>query len=162
MNQQVSDLLFRAEGTFFAESDASTLLTYADGVLARLEAVQAIERAETAILDEVVDVVFGQHPSIPDQHGTGASFRVRRDQAMVLRYATTAMLMHDEGFIRDKLAVWLRTIMLALCKPEAVMLGYRALMTACDHHLAAEDAAAIRPYVQVMIDEIAPSVGRPS
>jgi len=162
MNQQVSDLLFRAEGEFFAESDAATLLTYADGVLARLETVQAIERAETAILDEVVDVVLGKHPSIPDHHGTGAAFRVRRDQAMVLRYATTAMLMHDQGFVHDKLAVWLRTIMLALCKPEQVIAGYRSLLGACEHHLASEDAAALAPYIQVMVDEIAPYVGRPS
>lgn len=162
MNQQVSDLLFRTEGQFFSETDSSVLMTYADGVLARIETMQAIERAEPAILDEVVDAVIGKHPAIPDQYGADAVLRVRRDQAMVLRYAATAMLIHDQGFVQDKLAVWLRTIMLALCKPEQVIAGYRALLAACEHHLAAEDSAALAPYIQVMIDEISPYVGRPS
>lgn len=156
MNDQVRELLFRTEAEFPDDAARSTLLGYADGMVARLESMHAIERAEGAILDEVVGVVLGKHPAIPEVHGSTAAQSLRRDQAMVLRYAAMAMLVHDEGFIRDRLAVWLRTVMLAVCKPEQVLVGYRALLAACEHHLTQEDAAAIAPYIRVMIDEFEP------
>lgn len=160
MNEQIRDILSRCEGSFLADADAQLLGSYADGVLSRVDTMQAIERAEPAILDDVVDEVMGEHPDMPSKYGADASQRVRRDQAMLLRYATMAMVLHDQGFVRDKLAVWLRTIMLALCRPEQVMLGYKSLERACERHLAPDQANAIVPYIRVMTDEFAPYARR--
>lgn len=153
MNERIRDLFKKSEGRYFDEAEQVTLQAYADGILARIESMRAIERAEQVILDDVVEAVMKKHAMIAKDHGRDADRRVRRDQALVLRYAAFSMLMHDENFIYDKLAVWLRTIMMALCKPEQVMFGYRCLVDACRRHLAAEDAAAVVPFVEVLIAE---------
>lgn len=160
MNHHLRDLLRAREGTFLSDVDTQVLGAYAEGVLARADTMQTIERAENAILDDVVEEVMSEHPDMVSHHGSDAPQRVRRDQAMLLRYATTAMLLHDQSFVHDKLAVWLRTIMVAMCRPDQVMLGYRALERACQRHLAPEDATAILPYVRVMIEELQPYTTR--
>ena len=162
MNQQIKSLLFKAEGRYFDDREASELESYAEGLLVRADSMQAIERAEKAILDDVVAAVMKKHQIISKDYGPEAEARVRRDQALVLRYATASMLMHDKNFIHDKLAVWLRTIMNALCKPEQVIFGYRALVDACRAHLSPDDAEAVIPYIEVMIAEFESSGGQPS
>lgn len=81
---------------------------------------------------------------------------------MVLRYAAFSMLLQDKAFIYDKLAVWLRTMMLALCKPEQVLSGYYSLVDACRKHLTKADAEAVIPFIQVVIDELEQNGGKPS
>ena len=162
MNQQIRELFNKAEGRYFDEGEQAQLESYASGLLARIEVLQAIERAETAILDDVVAAVMNKHAVITKDHGESASLRVRRDQALVLRYAAFSMLMHDKNFIYDKVAVWLRTIMLALCKPEQVLFGYQSLVDACRKNLSADDAEAVVPYIGVLIEEFQSHGGMPS
>jgi hypothetical protein len=153
VNRQLKTMLFKAEGRYFDESEAAFLMGYAEATLARLDTAQAIERAEPAILDDVVAAVMSTHPDIQRIHGDGGAPRVRRDQAMTLRYATLAMIQQDPDFIHDKFAVWIRTILGALCALEHVTCGYRALIDACRRHLLPDDAAAVIPYIQIVLDQ---------
>jgi hypothetical protein len=160
MNHHLREILIAREGSFLSDADTQALGAYAEGVLARLDTMRTIERAEPAILDDVVEEVMSEYPDMASQHGDDAAQRVRRDQAMLLRYAAMAMLLHDQAFIYDKLAVWLRSIMVAMCHPEQVMLGYRALERACERHLVPEDASALLPFVRIMIEELQPYTTR--
>jgi hypothetical protein len=162
MNQQIRELFNKAEGRYFDQNEQAQLESYASGLLARIEAAQAIERAESAILDDVVAAVLKEHAVMSKDYGKAAPQLVRRDQAMVLRYASFSMLMHDKNFIYDKLAVWLRTIMLALCKPEQVLFGYQSLVDACRKNLSHDDADAVVPYIGVVIQEFQSHGGQPS
>ncbi len=155
MNAELKNLFSRAEGRYLDDIEAGQLRDYAEGLLSRLAIAAAIERAETVILDEVVAAVMTGMPTMQGAHGADAEDRVRRDQMMVLRYATHAMIIHDPNFIYDKLSVWLRTILVALVPHEIVMVGYRALLEACARHLPPSDNAALVPYLRVHIDEFA-------
>lgn len=153
MNQELEKILRDAEGRYFDEGETAGLIGYADTLLARLDTLQAVERAETAILDDVVAAVMGQHPDMPKAHGADVDKRVRRDQMMVLRYAAFGMVLQDPQFVYDKLACWLRSIMYALCDVRQVVAGYEALVQALHTHLTAEDAALMERYVRVVLDE---------
>jgi len=155
MNAELKNLFRRAEGRCLDDIEAGQLRDYAEGLLSRLAIATAIERAETSILDDVVAVVLAGMPNMSGAHGQDADQKVRRDQMMVLRYATHAMVAHDPNFIYDKLSVWLRTILVALVPHEIVMVGYRALLEACARHLTPSDHAALLPYLRIHIDEFA-------
>jgi len=153
MNQELKKILGDAEGRYFDEAEAAGLIGYADTMLERLDTLAAVERAEEAILDDVVAKVMGSYPQMSEAHGADVDKRVRRDQMMVLRYAAFGMVLQDPQFVYDKLACWLRTIMYALCDIRQVTAGYEALIAALHTHLAAEDAAVMDRYVRIVLDE---------
>lgn len=159
MNPDLKALYRRIEGRYLDDAEANQLQEFAEGTVARLAVAAAIENAEKKILDDVVAKVMGGFPAIPKDHGGDAEQRVRRDQMMVLRYATHAMVAHEPSYIYDKLSVWLKTILVALVPPEYVMLGYNALLEACEKHLSAGDYAALLPYLTVHINEFGSAMG---
>ena len=162
MNEQIRELFQKAEGRYFNQVEQADLESYAEGILARLDTLRAIELAESAVLAAAVKTVMSSYPSMPAEHGADVDQKVRRDLTLVLRYAGFSMLLHDKNFIYDKLAVWLRTIMVALCKVDQVLLGYRALVDACRTSLAADEAEAVIPYLNVLIKELETHGGQPS
>jgi len=159
MNTRVREIFDRSEGRYLSDSEEATLLGYAETLVQRLDAMQAVERAEREILDDVVRAVIARFPDMVSMYGEGADSKVRRDQAMVLRYAASAMVLQDENFIYDKLAVWLRVILYALCRPEHVLVGYSALIDGCRRHLSEPDAEAIVPFIRVLVAEFENNAG---
>jgi hypothetical protein len=159
MNDEINTTLRRAEGRYLNDNERATIEAYTDGMLYRLQTMQAVERIENVLLDEVVEAVLRAHPEINEIHGPGGAPRVRRDQALVLRHATMAMVLDDPNFLYDKLAVWLRSILSALCAVEHVMTGHRAMVLACRTHLPEPDAVLVVPFLQIVIDEFAKGGG---
>jgi hypothetical protein len=153
MNLEFEQLMRNAEGRYFTDDEEKQLRGYAQGIERRIETMRAIERAEEAILDDVLNAVLAKYPSVTKRHGDGTDERIRRDQMMVLRYAAFAMLVRDPDYMHQKISVWLRTIMFALCKSEEVSFGYRQLAKAVKEHLTPEDSEQILPFLQVHIDE---------
>jgi hypothetical protein len=162
MNARIKEIYDRSEGRYFDPGEVSELVGYGESLLSRLDTMQAVERAEKAILDSVVHDVMERHPEMAGEYGKLAIPFVRRDQLLVLRYAAFAALLHDQAFMYDKLAVWLRTILLALCKPEQVVYGFKQLAVACRSHLTPADADAIVPFVEVVIREFESNGGKAS
>jgi hypothetical protein len=135
MNQILKEMFFKAEGRYFNESEGAQLTSYSEALLSHLETMQTIEQAEPNIIGDAVQNVMQEHPETRTMYGAGGEPRVRRDLSMVLRYATFAMVMQDPDFIHDKLAVWLRVILLSLCKPDTLLTGYRGLIISCRQNL---------------------------
>lgn len=153
MNQMLKELFFKAEGRYFNEAEGTQLLGYSEALLSHLETAQAIEQAEQDIIGDAAQNVMEEHPDTRTQYGSGGEPRVRRDLTLVLRYASFAMVLQDPDFINDKLAIWLRTILLSLCPPEPLLTGYRGLIIACRQRLSAPDAAAVIPYIEIVLRE---------
>jgi hypothetical protein len=162
MNPQIRDLFRNSEGRYFDDREQAELEAYAAGLLARVESIQAIERAEPAILEDLVTAYMTKYKVFVKEYGGAGELLVRRDQALILRYASYSMLMHDKNFIYDKVAVWLRTILNALCKTEQVLFGYHALIDACRRNLPPDDAEALIPYIKVVITEFEQNGVQPS
>ena len=154
MNHQIKTLLQNAEGRYFTEVEGELLIAYGETILARLDTMQAVERAEKAIVDDVVPAVFERFPAFKQEYGPSAEPLIRRDQTLSLRYATFAMILQDEGFIYDKLAVWFRTIIFSFVKPDLILAGYAALHAGCRTHLTAEDAEMVIKFTKVIVREL--------
>jgi hypothetical protein len=162
MNARIKEIYDRAEGRYFDEGEALELIGYAETVLARLETMQAVERAEKAILDDAVAAVLARFPEYAKQYGPVADPLTRRDLCLTLRYAVFGALLHDKGYIYDKLAVWLRTILFALIKVEEAVFGQQALIAACKAHLTPADAEVVVPHVAMVLREFEINGGKPS
>jgi hypothetical protein len=162
MNLQVKEIYQQSEGRYLSESEGLQLESYANGVLASLDTMLAIKRAEKAIIEEVAASVRKKHTTLEKDHGADVELRVMRDQMMTLRYATFAMVLHDPNFIYDKFAVWFRTILLSFVPLDYALTGFNALVAGCKKHLTPADAEAVIPYINVVITEFQKSGGSSS
>jgi phosphoglucomutase len=154
MNQEIKDLFKSSEGRYFEYGEAARLRSYAESMLGRVESIQAIERAESTIVADAVDAVGKRYAGGFTENGPMAMQLAQRDFAMVIRYAAASMLMADPNFIHDKLAIWYRTIIFAMVKPEMVVFGFKALVEACRRHLSAADTVALLPYLAIVVNEL--------
>lgn len=153
MNTQVQDVFRRSEGRYLNDKESQTLLTYAENLLAQLDTMQALERAEATIINDVAEAVMQAYPGMSKDHGAIARDLVRRDQTLLLRYASFGALLQDQNFIYDKFAVWLRTILFALCDVRQVVFGMKALIDACNRHLSPVDAEHVVAHIRVVLTE---------
>jgi hypothetical protein len=116
--------------------------------------MQAVQRAEAAIVEEAVAQAMANFRQMKDENGPAAPHFAKRDFTMFLRYAAASHVLVSPNFIYDKLIVWYRTIIFALVRPEMIVMGFRKLIEACKHHLSADDAQAITPYLELVITEL--------
>lgn len=159
MNLEYEELIRKTEGRYLQDHEAAKMRGYAEGLVARIDTLAAIERSEEAILASAVAETMKKFGHLAKSYGVTTEKKVQRDLGLGLRYAVLGMLLKDPDFVVDKLSVWLRTIMSALCNIEEVAYSYEAVLRACHEHLTPEDAAEIAPYLQVHIDELKRGVG---
>lgn len=153
MNAELKTILTKAEGRFFEDQEAEGLIGYADAMLERIELMKQVEDHEERILHDVAHAVMERFPEIPETYGADAEQRVCRDQMMVLRYATLAAVFQSPDLIHDKLAVWLRTILFSLVRPEMPLFGFDQMVDACRRHLGGEYAEVMVRYIDVIRNE---------
>lgn len=82
----------------------------------RAAAAREIVNFEQAIVDKVVTEIFLYY-RFEGRHAHARTKTVR-DMVSVSAYATLSMLMNDPHWFRDKLLLWLRTILQALDFPD--------------------------------------------
>jgi len=153
MNVELKKIYDDAAGRYFTDVEESQLRGFAEGMMQRIETMKRVEQAEIAIVQDVTMSVLGRYPEIRSLHGQSSEAKIRRDQTYVLRYAAMSHVLMDPNYIYDRLAVWLRTILMALVNAEYVTYGLGQLVTSCRKHLPEDDANAVVPYIETVLQE---------
>ena len=94
MNRQILDMLHTAEGRYLSQAEQVTLRDFASGVDGRLLAMTEISGKESAIIERTVREVFRAYPDLEKKYKNAKQTCVR-DETMVLRYSTLAMVRND-------------------------------------------------------------------
>src|SRR5690348_7898543 len=110
MNRQIMEMLSAAEDRYLTAVEQRTLRDFAQGLDARLEAMAEIGSKEAAIIDRTIKQVFAAYPDIEKKYKNAMQTCVR-DETMVLRYATQAMVRNDLQYLDDSLLTWMATML---------------------------------------------------
>jgi hypothetical protein len=148
MNTQLDTMFSEAEGRYLESSEEARLVAYAASVPSRLEAMRAVQAAETRIIDETLEEVWARHPAFESRHAM-AREKARRDMTLVLRYAAMAMLRDDEEMFKERLLYWLVTILNANNMGAVIDTAYRALARRAETHLATQHMEWMAPYLRL-------------
>lgn len=148
MNTQLDTMFAEAEGRYLQGAEERALLDYADSVARRVEAMRAVEKAESKIVEETLTAVWSRHPDFEHKHAQ-ARDRGRRDITLVLRYATLAMVRNDETVLSERLLYWLATILAANNMAAVVDTCYRTLALRTEANLSPEHTALMAPYLRL-------------
>ena len=82
----------------------------------RAKAAHEIKNIQNQIVDTTIKEIFNMYPFM--QNHELAQGKCYRDVNYVCAYVTQAMLMNDPEWLRDKLLLWLKTMLQAFCFPE--------------------------------------------
>ncbi|MEY4768313.1 MAG: hypothetical protein RL637_952 [Pseudomonadota bacterium] len=112
---QLKQLFINAESR---QLDSNELELYANTVpdyAYRAKAAYEIKLVQSEVVDLTIKDIFSMYPFL--QNHELAQGKCYRDVNYVVAYITLAMLMNDPEWLRDKLLVWLKTILQAFCFP---------------------------------------------
>ncbi|MGF1525817.1 MAG: hypothetical protein ACFCBW_03360 [Candidatus Competibacterales bacterium] len=120
--------LFRAaENRQFTVAELDEYLQAAPHAKGRAAAAREIGAVEEEVVEAVVREIFALYPY--EQRHNYSTAKCIRDVRSVSAYATLAMLMDDPDWFRDKLLLWLRTILQAFEFPDRLEKRRRALFS---------------------------------
>ncbi len=105
-----------AENRHLSQSEVTEYQRALPSEAARLRAALDIAQHEQAVVERVVTEIFAAYPF--EANHAHAHSKCIRDIRSVSAYATLSMLMNDPHWFRDKLLLWLRTILQALYFPD--------------------------------------------
>jgi hypothetical protein len=154
MQVDVRKALYGAQSRYFTETEEAEIRAYAESLLVALPSVRELEAQEKLIIDDALSALMARHPELARNHGADSELRGRRDMTFVYRYAVLGMLLSDPDFVRDKLAIWMKTIVTALMPKEPMIYGYKRLVDAAITHLGAERGRRLAPYIELIITEL--------
>jgi hypothetical protein len=153
MNTDLRRMIVDAECRHLNDAELARVREYARGMSARLAAMRRVQDAEEAIIRQASErFCAGQAAyvlKVPN-----AKQKVARDMTLTLRYLAQAYVRQDMTFFRKNYAEWIGELLKAIVQPDVLVFGQTCLRDALDAHLDAADAADLKPFLEVFIEEL--------
>jgi len=121
----LKELFRRSEGRHWSDEELSTYSRSVPEFGQRAEAARAVARQEATVVEKTVTEIFSVYAFM--KHHPMAEVKAPRDITQVSVYITSAMLMNDSEWLRDRLLLWLKTILQAFAFPKRESSGQRTL-----------------------------------
>jgi hypothetical protein len=112
----LADLFKRAESRHLTDEELDTFLSIVPEHAARAEAAKAMRACDAAAVRKTITELYQIYPY--EQHHQLAMPKCIRDVRYVCAYASHAMVMGDADWFRDKLLVWMKTILQSFEYPD--------------------------------------------
>lgn len=147
MNRQMMDTLQGAEGRYLSTQEQTLLREFAAGLDARLQAMAEIGTKESTIVEQSVREILRAYPDVEKKY-KGAQQSCLRDETLVLRYATMAMVRNDPQYLNDSLLTWMATILKGVgFAPHFIEDVYKTLALCAGKELTPETAKLLHPFL---------------
>jgi Phycobilisome protein len=125
---ELSALFKSAENRHFTNEEFSEYERVLPDSGDRARAAREIAACEQAVVERVVGEIFTVYPY--EKNHAHPHAKCMRDIRSVSAYATLSMLMNDPHWFRDKLLLWLRTILQSFHFPDREVVQRKALFGA--------------------------------
>jgi hypothetical protein len=147
MNRQIQQIMSASEGRYLSAAEQGVLREFAQGMEARLAAMAEISGKENAIIGAAIQEIFRAYPDVEKKY-KNAQQSGYRDQALVLRYASLAMVRSDPDYLSDTLLTWLKTILRGVgFTPQFLEDAYSILERTASKELSPSSAKLLQPYL---------------
>lgn len=145
MLSQLNRLQSQTDGRYASDAELQFVQDYLQTARLRFVTYQKIKLAESKIVQDVYDCLISANPTLLKRGNEDLSLKWKRDTLRVLRFSATAMLMNDPAWLRERLLLWLETIMRAFGAQQSCEATYSAMQDVVRLHLLPEEAALFCP-----------------
>jgi hypothetical protein len=113
---ELMSLFTTVEGRFLNDEELAEYIRVLPNAKLRADVARIMRTREQEVVEQVVDHIFRDYPF--EKFHPLARVKAIRDIRTVAAYTMLAMLMDDPRWLRDKLLLWLRTILQAFRFPD--------------------------------------------
>ncbi len=151
MHTQLREVMLGAEGRYLSSEEIDRVRNLVKSYEDRLAIMQKLELHEIEIVKETIDRVFEKFPQFY-QDRPNAYDKCMRDESLVLRYATMAMVNDDPEIFTEKVLYWMKTVVQSMEFGAEAKFTYEFMQTLVTRALGENDAKEINRYLQMMVD----------
>lgn len=149
MLKQLASLSIEVDGRYATESELKFLKNYFDSVETRINAYEKIRDQEEEILKKWETAKRSHTKDLFHMGKSDLTEDCRRDQAICLRFATTAMLMDELDRLRESTLIWKKTIIKSFKEQAYAKIIYLLIQDTIRLYLTIEEADLIVPVFQL-------------
>ncbi|MFB8798211.1 MAG: phycobilisome protein [Microcoleus sp.] len=149
MLSQLARLSMEADGRYASAVELQFLKDYFQSLNHRMSAYKKIQASEKEILSQVEAQMQSLDPSLFRRGSQDVTAKFRGDTVQVLRHSTAALLMNDTERLRDRLLLWLQTILGAVQVKHISAVTYDVMQKVIKQYLTAEEASLFLPILEM-------------
>ncbi|WP_377476869.1 MAG: phycobilisome protein [Microcoleus anatoxicus] len=149
MLSQMSRLSVEADGRYASAAELQFLKDYFQSLNHRMSAYKKIQASEKEILSQVEAQMQSIDPNIFRRGSQDVTAKCRLDAAMVLRHSAAALLINDTERLRDRLLLWLQTILGPFHAKNSSSVTYDVMKKVIKQHLTTEEANLFVPILDI-------------
>jgi len=149
MLSQLARLSMEADGRYASAVELQFLKDYFQSLNHRMSAYKKIQASEKEILSQVEAQMLSIDPNLFRRGSQDVTAKCRGDFAQVLRHSAAALLMNDTERLRDRLLLWLQTILGAVQVKNSSAVTYDVMQKVIKQYLTAEEASLFLPILEI-------------
>jgi Phycobilisome protein len=148
LNRLIQNNVLDADGRYWNNQELSVLEQYVQGYANRVTAYEHLREKGEALVTISLRKLAQVYPELVQRHGAFC----KSDMTAVLRYAALSMLRDDEIFFKEKVLIWLDTVLLAHRHNAHAALAYENLAAAIAANMPETTTKLIRPYLNLVVE----------
>lgn len=139
MLSQLARLSTEADGRYASAEELQFLKDYLQSLNHRISAYKKIQASETEIMQQVEAQMQSLDPNLFRRGTQDVTQKCRGDIVQVLRHSAAAMLIDDNERLRDRLLLWLQTILGAVQVRNTATVTYDVMKKVLKQYLTVEE-----------------------
>lgn len=149
MLSQLQRLSCETEGRYATDEELRFILDYLRTYSLRLQTYQTIQAMEVTIVQQVYTKMRAMDPTLFLSGEEDVSGKWKRDTIRVLRYSAIAMLLNDSDTLRERLLLWMQSIMKAFGAQQSCRVTYEVMQEVVKRTLPPEQASLLCPILEI-------------
>lgn len=157
MLSQLQRLSLVTDGRYATDAELQFLRDYVKSYALRVEAYQALQTSEAAIVQQVHTRMMSRNPALLRSGANDLTVKWKRDTIRVLRYSAVAMLLNDPDTFQEQFLLWFQTIMRAFSAQKSCGATYEAMQEVIKHTLTPIQASLVCPILELNRRSLGPT-----
>jgi AraC-like DNA-binding protein len=149
MLSQLARLSTEADGRYATAEELVFLKDYFQSLNHRMSAYKKIQASEKEIMRLVEAQMQSIDPSLFRRGSQDVTEKCRGDILRVLRHSAAALLINDTERLRDRLLLWLQTILGAVQVRNSATVTYDVMKKVLKQYLTAEEVSLFFPILDM-------------
>lgn len=149
MLSQMQRLSLEVDGRYATDEELKFIPEYLKTYELRLQTYQKLQEIEATIVQQVCDKMRVQDPAMFLSGNLDVTPKCKRDILLTWRYSATAVLLDDSEMLRERLLLWLQTLMRAFAHQRACNLTYLVMKDVAKQHLSPQQSALLMPILEM-------------
>ncbi|EKV02010.1 phycobilisome protein [Leptolyngbyaceae cyanobacterium CCMR0082] len=145
MLSQLQTLVREVDGRYATDTELMFLQNYLQTARLRFSAYQKIQKAETAIIQQVKQKLKATDPQLLRRGKVDLSAKWQRDAVIGFRYCAHALLVADEEGLEERLLLWFQSIIRSFKAQQSCDITYKIMQDVVRQHLTPQEAELFCP-----------------